>query len=195
MKNIFTKKGFTLIEMTVVIVLLGTIGIVVATMIVRSFQSYRFSQDTMQMQEAAAKVMRDFEKTARGGTQVLTSDPDTYEFYTYLLNDLQPAPSKVRYFVQNGVFEKGITEPSGPGPIFNYLIANENVEPLGKYVINGGALFKYYNDASNKISEPVPADAVRMVQITVTVDKDTSKKPDPITETTKVNLRNLKTNL
>jgi type II secretory pathway pseudopilin PulG len=188
-------KAFTLVEMTVVILILGVIGIVVATMIVRSFQSYRFSQDTIDMQEESAKAMRDFEKIARGSTQVITSDPDNYEFYTYLLNDIQPAPSKVRYFVQNGTFEKGITEPVGPGPIFTYPEENENIMPLSKYVINSTAMFKYFNDAGNQIAAPVPKDAVRMVEFTITVDKDTGKKPEAITEKTKVNLRNLKTNL
>lgn len=181
--------------MTVVIVLLGVVGIVVATMIVRGFQSYRFSQETIDTQEEAAKAMRDFEKIARGTTQVLVSDPSVYEFYTYLAGDDQPAPSKIRYFVENSEFKKGIIAPVGTGPTFDYPAENENVIPVCENVINGATLFNYSNDANEEIPAPVPKDAVRMVEFTITLDKDTSKKPDSITETTQVNLRNLKTNL
>lgn len=189
------KKAYTLIELTVVIALLGVIGIVVATMIVRNFQSYRFSRDTINTQEEAAKALRDFEKIARGTTQVITSTSSVYEFYTYLANDSQPAPSKIRYFVENGEFMKGVIAPVGTGPTFDYPIADENVIPVCPNVINGATLFNYFNDANAEITSPVPPDAVKMIQFTITLDKDTSKKPDPITETTKANLRNLKTNL
>ena len=64
-----------------------------------------------------------------------------------------------------------------------------------KNVINCTTLFNYYNDASAQISAPVPSEAVRMVKLTVSVDKDTTKAPEAITAGTGVNLRNLKTNL
>ncbi|MFA7243940.1 MAG: type II secretion system protein [Patescibacteria group bacterium] len=193
--KISTKKAFTLVEMTFVILLLGVIGIVVATMIVRGFQSYRYGQEAISSQEEAAKAMRDFEKNARGSTQVIASTADTYEFYAYLLGDEQPAPSKVRYFSENGEFKKGIIEPTGPGPVFNYPPEEENVSMIIKNVTNGSDLFRYFNDTSSQISDPVPTDAVRMVQFQIMVDKDPNKSPDAVTTITRVNLRNLKTNL
>lgn len=184
-----------MIEMTVVIVLLGMVGALVATMIVRGFQSYHFSQETINTQEEAAKCMRDFEKIARGSTEVIASEEGTYEFYAYLLNDAQPAPSKIRYFYENGSFKRGVIQPSGTGPVFDYPAANENVQPICDYVTNGSTLFKYFYDSSAEIESPVPKDAVRMVELTITLDKDTGKKPEAISQTTIVNLRNLKTNL
>ncbi len=184
-----------MVEMTVVIVLLGLVGALVATMIVRGFQSYKFSQETISMQEEAAKCMRDFEKIARGSTEVVTSEPGEYEFYAYLLNDAQPAPSKIRYFTEDGSLKRGVIQPSGAGPVFDYPAANENISGLCDYVTNGDTIFTYYNDSNAEISEPVPKDAVRMVEFSISLDKNTSKPPEAVSQTTKVNLRNLKTNL
>lgn len=189
------KKAYTLVELLVVVLLLSVIGLVVSAMIARGFENYRFSQIAIDTQENAAKAMGDFEKSSRGTTQVVESSSSVYEFYTYLANDMQPAPSKIRYFVENGEFKKGIIAPVGTGPTFDYPAENENIEPICKHVTNGTLLFNYFNDSNVEIPSPVPPDAVKMVQFTITLDKDTSKKPEAITEITKVNLRNLKTNL
>lgn len=189
------KKGISLIELTVTAGLFVVISGLMLVMIVRSYNSYRFSQQTIDAQEKASVVMRDFEKNTRGATEILTSTPSELTFYAYLLDDRQPAPSRVRYYVENGSFMKGVIYATGAGPIFDYPVDQEFSKAIAKNVINGNSLFLYYNDASVQIGEPTPVDAVKMIKLTISIDKDVNNSPDAITEITSVNLRNLKTNL
>lgn len=189
------KKGISLIELTVTAGLFVVISGLMMVMIVRSYNAYRFSRQTIDAQEKAAEAMRDFEKNTRGATQILASTPSELTFYSYLLDDLQPAPSRVRYYVENGNLMKGVIHPTGAGPVFDYPTGEEFFKPIAKNVINGDNLFLYYNDASVQIGDPTPIDAVRMIKLTVTIDQDPASPPGAITSTTNVNLRNLKTNL
>lgn len=189
------KKGISLIEMTVTAGLFVVISGLLIVMIVRSYNSYRYSRQTIDAQEKASVAMRDFEKNTRGATQILNSSPNELIFYSYLLDDRQPAPSRVRYYVENGNLAKGVIHADGTGPIFDYPTDQEFYKIIAKNVINGDNLFLYYNDASVQIGDPVPADAVRMIKFTISIDKNTANPPEAITEITSVNLRNLKTNL
>lgn len=189
------EKGISLIELTVTAGLFVVISGLMMVMIVRSYNSYSYSRQTIDAQEEASTAMRDFEKNTRGATQILTSTPDELTFYSYLLDDLQPAPSRVRYYSDNGNLMKGVIHPTGPGPVFTYPSDQEFSRAIAKNVINGSNLFLYYNDANSRIGDPTPVDAVRMITLTVTIDKDTSSPPEAISSVTSVNLRNLKTNL
>lgn len=189
------KKGISLIELIVTAGLFVIISGLMLVMIVRSFNSYRFSKQTIDAQEKASTAMRDFEKNTRGATQILTSTPGELIFYSYLLDDRQPAPSRVRYYAENGNLMKGVIHPTGTGPVFVYPSDQEFFKAIAKNVMNGDTLFLYYNDASVQIGDPTPVDAVRMIKMTVTIDEDTSDSPEAISGATSVNLRNLKTNL
>lgn len=189
------KKGISLIELVVTAGLFVIISGLLVVMIVRSFSSYRYSQETIDAQEKTAMAMRDFEKSTRGATEILDAEPAQLTFYTYLLEDVQPAPSRVRYYIDGNKLMKGVVHPSGAGPIFDYIEADEFSKPIAENVTNTSLIFTYFNAASVQIANPVPSDAVRMIKFSVTVDKDTTQPPDAITTTTTVNLRNLKTNL
>lgn len=189
------KKGISLIEMTVTAGLFVVISGLMLVMIVRSYNAYSFSKQTIDAQEKASAAMRDFEKNTRGATQILTSTASELAFYSYLLEDRQPAPSRVRYYVEGGDLMKGVVHPTGAGPVFSYPDNLEFSKAIAQNVTNGDALFQYFNDASVQIGNPTPVDAVRMIKLTVTIDKDTARPPEAITSSTNVNLRNLKTNL
>ncbi len=189
------KKGISLIELVVTAGLFVVISGLLLVMITRSLNSYRFSRATIDAQEKAATAMRDFEKSTRGATEILSAAPNELIFYTYLLDDIQPAPSRVRYYVDSNNLMKGVIHPSGAGPIFDYPTGEEFSRPIAKDIVNISDVFIYYNAASSQIGTPVPADAVRMIKFTASVDKDVNSPPEASTISTTVNLRNLKTNL
>jgi type II secretory pathway pseudopilin PulG len=189
------KKAMSLIEIIVTAGLFVIIGTLMVTMIVRGLNSYQNSQELIDAQEKAAQALRDFEKTTRGATAVLSSNSNELVFQGYLLGDMQPAASQVRYYCDSGTLIKGVIHPEGTGPTFTYPSSEEFSQMVVRNVVNCSTLFTYYNDASAQISDPVPADAVRMVKLTVSIDKDITKAPEALTASTSVNLRNLKTNL
>lgn len=190
-----TKIGFSLVELIITAGVLALMSALLSIMIVKGFQSYRFSREVIYTQDQLAKAFRDFESVARGATEVEVSDQDEFIFFTYLPQDVYPAPSRIRYFMDGTTLKRGQIPPSGAMPPYAYPPQDESVKEIVKNVTNGSTLFQYYNDSSDLIEPPVPPDAVKMVKITVTSDKDSYAKPDAITETTDVSLRNLKTNL
>lgn len=188
------KKGFTLTELIVVVMILSVLTLLISTIIVRSFQTYRFNREGASYQEQALKAMLDFEKNVRGTTEVVSSDPDNFEFYVYLPKDDYPAPSLVRYFFEDNQLKRGVIRPDGAGPVFDYPSANEEVVTVANN-ITASNVFMYFNDVSVEIASPVAIDAVRMVKISLSVDKDVNSAPNAVVEETSINLRNLKTNL
>ena len=190
-----TKKGVSLIELLTTIGLISVVSLLLVTLIAKGFQSYRFSREMIETQDQIAMVMRDFERKIRGATSVIRSDPAALTVLVYLPKDAYPAPSQIRYFIEDNALKRGQIAPSGTEPIYTYPTENESVKTIAENITNGSHIFDYYNDASVLIEDPVPADAVRMIKITVTADKDTTQKPEALTEITTVSLRNLKINL
>lgn len=188
------KKGFTLYELIVVIAVLSILTLLISTVIVRSLQTYRFTRESANYQEDAARVLRDFEKSGRGATLVLDSSASSFVFYVYMPGDDYPAPSKVRYFLDGGNIKRGEIKPSGIGPVFSYPDNAESMKVIARNVVNT-EIFSYYNDSSELIDDPAPIDAVRMVKISVTIDKNVKMPPASYSEETSISLRNVKTNL
>lgn len=196
------KKGMSLLEVLITISFVAAIGILVAVLMGRTLKSYRFNQETVRVQDKVAAVMREFESVARGATEVITADSSQFEFFTYLAGDAHPAPSKIRYFYDDGSIVKGRVAPSGEGPNYTYPDQDEEFETLSEDIISSD-LFNYYSDVNfdydnpetTLLDDPVSTTAVRMASITVSCDKDPNQVPDVITETTLVSLRNLKNNL
>jgi hypothetical protein len=92
-------------------------------------------------------------------------------------------------------FKIGVTQPQGIAPDITYLEANENIELIIEDVVNTELLFKYYNSNNEELNQPVDPANVRMISLTIRLDQNTGAPPEPIEETTTINLRNMKDNL
>lgn len=154
-------------------------------------------------QEDLRKVTKNFiaeTRTAQlseaGSYPLETANKDTFTFYSDI--DYDGIKEKVRYFLNNHQLKKGVIEPSGQPPVYNP--DNETVVISVKNIINNNdEVFLYYDKDydgdDNPLSQPVNILSVRLVQITLTVDEDPNRPPDPITETSQTSIRNLKDNL
>jgi type II secretory pathway component PulJ len=189
------KIGTTLIELVVISALVATLSLLMAALIAKSLESYRLSRQTIELQDNAALAIKDFETITRGATEIETSNADELAFYTYLVGDNYPAPSLVRYYIDGDELLRSVISPVGEGPTFTYPEENELISKIIRHILNTDSIFAYYNEASGEIAAPVPADAVRMIRITVNVGFANVATPTDITETTVVSLRNLKNNL
>jgi len=154
-------------------------------------------------QEDIRKVIKNFiaeTRTAQlseaGSYPLETANKDTFTFYSDI--DYDGIKEKVRYFLNNHQLKKGVIEPSGQPPVYNP--DNETVVISAKNIINNNdEVFLYYDKDydgdDSPLSQPVNILNVRLVQITLTVDEDPNRPPDPITETSQTSIRNLKDNL
>lgn len=139
--------------------------------------------------------VRSASESSLGSYPLAVTASSTFAFYSDIDND--SLKEKVRYFLDNGDFKKGVIKPSG-NPL-TYNSSNEKIIEVVHDVINTD-IFTYFNSSydgtssSTPIAQPVSPAVVRLVKIELIVDKDPKRSPAPITVGTQMSIRNLKDN-
>ena len=198
-------KGFSLIEFLIA-VSIATILIVVVTIFMKDIFTYNASsQASMTTVLEGRKVLRTMVAELRAATQSVdnlyvidTAATSSLVFYVDTNGD--GLPDKVRYFLDNTskVVKKGVIIASGSPS--GYL-ASEDISVLINNVSNGSStpLFDYFDKNFGGTTSPmvVPVDkaSIRLVKITVNIDKDVNRSPFTTTVSSEAVLRNLKDNL
>lgn len=198
------KKGFTLVETVVSIWIVLLIGLAIANF-GRDIFSYNSSlQNSLTVQLDARKVLRTLiaelrssSSSSLGSYPIDTAGTSTLIFYSN--PDTDNLKERLRYFLQGNTLVRGVIQPTG-NPLV-YDTNTETFETIIRDIINGTStpIFTYYDEnytgTSSPLTQPVNISSIRMVKITVIVDRDPNRSPTPITITTQGTLRNLKDNL
>lgn len=82
------------------------------------------------------------------------------------------------------------------------MTGNETVSDQIQGVVNSAtSIFQYYDSAytgtassTAPLPQPVNNSVIRLIKLTIEVDRDTNKPPGPVQVVTQVSLRNLKDN-
>jgi type II secretory pathway component PulJ len=196
-------SGFSIIEVLVVIFILSLVGVTVAT-----FQKDVFSLNTIISNSLTAldearrtlKMMtaeiRPLSPSSLGAYPIAEADPTSFIFYSDINSD--QLKERVRYFLDGKILKKGVIKPSGTPLTYNS--ANEIISEAIHDVANGSTpIFNYYDKnydgTTSPLTQPVDILSVRLIKITIAIDRDPNRSPGPITLTTQVSMRNLKDNL
>jgi type II secretory pathway pseudopilin PulG len=195
--------GFSIIEVLIVIFILSLVGIAVA-----AFQRDVFSLNTIISNSLVAQdetrralkmvtaEIRPLSPSSVGAYPVVEADPTSFIFYSDIYND--QLKERVRYFLDGTILKKGVIKPSGTPLTYNP--ANEIIIEVIHDIANGTTpIFNYYDTnydgTTSPLTQPIDMLAVRLIKITIVIDKNPNKSPGPITLTTQVSMRNLKDNL
>lgn len=193
-KSLRKAKGFSLIELIIVIGLVSFMTLLLSSFITQSMKSYHTKRQSVDEEEKAAHVMREFELTTRAATKILVANENEYKFLRYM--DLtSPEPIQVRYFAENGQFKIGYTNPSGTAPNITYPSENETIELVVTDVVNPTPIFSYFSSGNAALSFPIDIAQIRMVELEICLDENMASPPGPVTQRTMVSLRNMKDNL
>lgn len=161
------------------------------------------AQKNLSAQSDARHVLKTIVRELRGTSPASTgsyplalASGTSLIFYTNLDGD--NLKERVRYFLHDHELRKGVIKPSG-SPL-TYNPANEKVVTLVRDINNGAApIFEYFDGSFTgegaPLAEPVQVTQVRLVRITLKIEKDQNKSLGPITIESQVFLRNLKDNL
>ena len=192
MNKIFVKKGFTLVEIIVVLGIVSILTLIMTNFLTRSLKSYQVGRSLIVQQEKAASVMREFEFSARALTEIVSATDKELVFYRFF--DLSsPDPKKVRFFLDGNSFKVGATDPVRVGELVNYPIENEEITLL---IQNVSSLELSYFDANDQeVTDLNSFGPIKMVGLSVEIDNKTTESPEPTKASTMVNLRNKKSNL
>lgn len=197
--------GFTLIETIIAICL---IVFVLMAAFVFIFRLYRAQNYTLAQASAINSARKGIETMVKEIRQAQTGDDgsyiielaDDFEFIFYGDIDKDDAVERIRYFLENSNFKKGVVEPTDQ-PI-EYPLENETISFLSKNVLNGSEpVFTYFNQdypfdlENNPLDTPVRLKETKLMHVYLRINVDPNRPPLDFELESDVQIRNLKKNL
>ncbi len=163
-----------------------------------AYDSLSAQADLLKVMNVWSQELRVAARAETGAFPVLTAATNTLTFYSDIDDD--GVVERVRYFLSGTKMRKGIIEPTGT-PL-GYVLASETVvDQVQNVVASATGIFQYYDSsytgsasATAPLPLPINTSFIRLVKITLSVDKDTRRPPAPVQVITEVSLRNLKDN-
>jgi hypothetical protein len=202
--NFFKKQsGFSVIEVLVSIFILTLVGFAVYAFQNDVFSLNRILSDSLTAQDEARRSLKTMSAEIRttspsslGAYALEQTATSSLVFYSNIDGD--SFKERVRYFLDGTTLKKGVIKPSG-NPL-TYNPANEIVAELIHDIANATtSIFSYYDETydgtTQPLAEPINKNLVRLVKITIMIDKNPQTPPPPLVLTTQVTMRNLKDNL
>lgn len=204
MRNIYKNKmrsGFTIIE-TLFGVSIFVLIVILLTLFSRNVWVYNsFISGGLVETDAGRQVLKTLTSEIRtasnaetGAYVIAVASPSSFTFYSDIDDD--GLKERVRYFLSGTSFQKGVIKPTGTPLTYN--IANETISTIIDQLTNS-ILFEYYDRNYDGSGSPLPSPLsipdIRLVKITIVIDKDPSRPPSAMTFSTQVSIRNLKDNL
>lgn len=198
-----SKSGFTVIEILVSIFILTLIGLAVFSFAKDIFSLNRITSDSLTAQGEARRALKSMSAEIRtaspsslGAYALAQTATSSFTFYSNVDDD--SLKERIRYFLDGTTLKRGIIKPSGTPLTYNP--ANEVISELIHDVANATtSIFSYYDEnydgTTQALIEPINISNVRLVKITVVIDKNPQKSLGPMTLTTQISIRNLKDNL
>jgi type II secretory pathway pseudopilin PulG len=195
--------GFSLVEIVVVMAIATAIFLAVFNFGTSIFSFNSDAQKNLSAQSDARRVLKNIVKELRsaspsslGSYPITLAGTSTLTFFVNLDSDAYK--EQVRYFLSGKELKRGVVKPSG-SPL-TYNPANEQMSTLVRDINNGAtAIFDYfdssYTGTSTPLTTPVQISKIRLIRITLKIEKDPNKSLGPIIVTSQVFLRNLKDNL
>ena len=197
------KKAFSLIEIIIVVAIASAIFIAVFDFGNSIFSLNSDAQKNLSAQSGARRVLKDMAKGLRsaspsstGSYPIALASTTALTFFVNIDSDLYK--EQIRYFLQDKELKRGIIKPSG-NPL-SYNPASEQLITLVGDINNGASpIFEYFDSSyagtSTPLVQPVSITEIRLVRITLKIEKDPNKSLGPLIVTSQVFLRNLKDNL
>ena len=174
MKIIFYKqnqKGFSLIEMMVVVAILGLIVLGLVTFFTGGARSWIAGQSQLKAQREARQAIDRIVREIREGNEI-KSNSDSYSVTVYIPSfPLEGIDERYVFYALSGT-----TMQRDGNPLIDNVLK-----------ITGETIFEYYNNSGTEV--PSPDATVSKIHINLKVDVDKDSNPD-ITLNTDVNLRN-----
>lgn len=205
MIEILNKKGFSLIEIIVLIAIFAIIMAALSMFIFRTYRAYSYNlQQVVAINEARRgietmiKEIREAKYGEDGSYPI--SEAGDFNFIFYGNIDQDSAAERIRYFLEGTEFKKGVVEPTGDPP--QYELSGETVSALSFYVQNGATpVFAYYNGdwPGDTVNNPLPTltrlTDTKLMHVYLKINVDPARPPDDFILESDTQIRNLKTNL
>ncbi len=204
------KKGFTLVEMIVVLGILSVIGLLVSEFQAEVFTYNRLlsagntgrTEGTKVVKQIAAEL-RAMSPSSAGGYAIEDVGTSTITFYNDLDDD--GVKERIRYYLSGTTLYKGTMKPIINA--FGQTLTSEATSTIITNVVNDAVtpIFTYYDTgynggqssatSSSALTYPINISNIRLIKISVFSDNNKKEPLAPLQLQTQVSIRNLKDNL
>jgi type II secretory pathway pseudopilin PulG len=190
-----SEAGYSLVELLIVITLTVLIATPLVVFSYKGLTSYEFLQAQSNTSTELSTLSARIGKVVRGTTGILSAGANSLIIYGYF-SPQDTTVKKIRYFIVGNNLEIGVTPPTGTAPNYTYNAADEVVTITRVDLAMGAnSLFTYYDDAGNVLPNGFATSQIKAIGLYVAANPRTKQLSVPIAITTRVTLRNFKTNL
>lgn len=191
-------RGFTLVEMIVVIFITGVVGIALNSMISNFYKTNAFLlEQTKAIDNAHRGVntsfidLREASYGDDGSYPIQTVSTSSITFYSDVDND--GIVERIRLYLLNGSFYRGVTDSTSTPP--TYVGQPEATTTIANYVRNGTTtpIFRYYDTNGFELSSStIPIAAISSISISLSIDLNPLRAPDILILRETATLRNIR---
>ncbi|HEY6736534.1 MAG TPA: hypothetical protein VI322_02345 [Candidatus Saccharimonadia bacterium] len=189
------QGGYSLVELLVVITLTIMIAVPLVVFSYKGMTSYEFLQAQSNTSTELSTLSARIAKVVRGTTGVVSAQNNTLTLYGYF-SPQDSVVKKIRYFIVGNNLEIGVTPPTGSAPNYTYNAADE-VVTISRVDLSMGTnpMFTYFDDSGNQLPNGFNVSQIKAIGIYVAANPRTKQLSVPVAVSTRVTLRNFKTNL
>jgi prepilin-type N-terminal cleavage/methylation domain-containing protein len=192
-------RGFTLIEMLVVIGITGTVGMALTTLIVNFYKTNGYLlQEASAIDSAHRGLEISFTNLRQasygddGSYPILSAATSSITFFSDIDGD--GSVEKIRLYLLQGTFYRGVTDSTSSPPV--YTGQKEATTTIATYVRNATPtpLFRYFDINNTELSTTTAVDVSKITSVStsVMVDLNPLRAPDILTLQETATLRNLR---
>ncbi len=200
------KKGFSLPELLVTVAILTVVGLIAFKFQGDIFYLNGVLQDDVSAHEETRRVIKQFTTELRSASQgsdgsypIALASSTSISFFTDADNN--GIREKITYYVSDGSLKKSVVVPSGTPLSYSTTSLGTVTTVISALGATTTPIFSYYSKSydgtasSTALTSPVDIPSIRLVKITLSIDRSAARAPAPVVMTTAVMIRNLKDNL
>jgi len=197
-KNNNLNRGFSLLELLIVIGIFGLISTVVWAFAANVFKQSTIFRTDLAVNDEARFGIKKFVQEARimspsslGAYPILLASTTAFTFYSDVDHD--SLKERYRYFTESGSLKKGVIKPTGSPLVYNSA-DEKKITVVNNLFSTSTTLFKYFDTNNTQMTYPINITAIRSVEISLPIKLDPRQGTSSITFTSRVTMRTLKDN-
>lgn len=191
------RKGFSVFELILVIFIVSLFAGLVSSTILKSYANNRLVETQSIVQTELNLAIDRLSRVLRSSTLILEATQTNLKIRGYPSAN-ENAPSEINFYLQDFALKYSVIPPTGNAPNYTYDPNNAKYYTLLGKTSNSTAnpAFRYYNDQNVLLnSSPVSIASIKVVEPNLSALDTNNVLSNPIIVTTKITLRNFKTNL
>ena len=190
------KGGFSILELVLAMFIISLFSGLVYSTILKSYANNRLIETQAIVQTELNLAIDRLTRVIRSSTLILEATETNLKIRGYP-NAADTAPSEINFYLTGTALKYSVIQPGGAAPNYPYDPAlAKNYTLVGKTTNSvTNPVFRYYNDQNGLLNFPVAKSSIRIVEPTLSALSTNDVLTNPIVVTTKITLRNFKTNL